>query len=156
MIEANVVTEIEAPAGAVWKALTDLPAFGEWNPFIRAASGKPEVGASLFLCVDTPIGVPLAFKATVVVCDENRELRWRGSLIAPWLGAGEHSFKLEPAGAGGTRLVHREVFSGLLSRLLSPFLLREVTRGFAAMNAALKSRAERPRPVAETPVSAAS
>jgi hypothetical protein len=155
MIEAKVVTEIQAPAGTVWKALTDLPAYGEWNPFIRAAGGKPAAGASLFLCVETALGVPLAFKATVVVCEENRELRWRGSLLAPWLGAGEHSFQLEAMGAGATRLVHREVFSGLLPRLLSPLLLREVTRGFAAMDGALKARVERPRPVAEAPVAVA-
>ena len=39
MLDLSVSSEINAPAPAVWKALLDLPRFGEWNPFIRAARG---------------------------------------------------------------------------------------------------------------------
>jgi hypothetical protein len=155
MIEISVTNNIEAPAEAVWKVLTDLPRFAEWNPFLRAASGKPAVGATLFIGVETAAGVPLAFRPTVLVCDENRELRWRGFFIAPWLGSGEHVFRLEPAGAGRTCLIHGEKFGGVLPWLLSPLLRDSVRRGFAAMDRALKARVEEARPAA-APVAAAS
>jgi hypothetical protein len=36
---------IEAPAELVWDILTDLPRYGEWNPFCIAATSTLEIGA---------------------------------------------------------------------------------------------------------------
>jgi len=148
MIDLSVASDIDAPAEAVWRALTDLPRFREWNPFIREASGSARVGARLRVRVRPSLPVPLVFRPTVLVSDENRELRWRGCFLAPWLASGDHRFTLEPAGEGRTRLVQREVFSGLLPTLASWLLEREARRGFRAMNRALKARVERARPAA--------
>jgi hypothetical protein len=142
MLELRVASEIDAPAETIWKALTDLSRFGEWNPFIRAASGTPAVGATIHVRVSSSLAVPLRFEAKVLVCDENRELRWRGHLLAPWLASGEHSFTLEPAGDGRIRFVQHEVMTGLLMPFVSRLVEYEARRGFDAMNRALKARVE--------------
>lgn len=147
MIELSVVSDIDAPADRIWDALTDLSRFEEWNPFIREARGTPAVGAKVRVHVRPWPLLPLTFEPTVVVCDENRELRWRGHFLTPWLASGDHRFKLEPSSGGRIRFVQEERFTGLLPRCMSWLLEREARRGFQAMNRALKARVERPRVV---------
>ena len=143
MIELRCATEIDAPAGVVWRTLTDLEHFAEWNPFIREASGSTAVGATVHVRAEPRPGLHLPFDATILEREEERELRWRGSFLAPWLAGGEHTFTIEPLGERRVRFVQREIFSGVLPRLLAPLLVRETRRGFDAMNQALKERAER-------------
>lgn len=147
MITLSVAHDIEAPPQTVWKTLTDLPRFKDWNPFIRAARGKPAVGAMLRVRVRPSLRVPLVFRPIVLVCDENRELRWKGWFLRPWLASGDHTFKLEDV-PGGTRLVQTEEFHGILPLFFKKLIAREARRGFEAMNTALKARAEADKPAA--------
>ncbi len=55
---------------------------------------------------------------------------------------GEHSFQLSSITDGGTHFVQREQFRGLLVPLLWDSISTNTKRGFEAMNAALKERAE--------------
>lgn len=139
-MEVQASTEISAPAPAVWTALTDFARYAEWNPFIRRARGSARPGDDVHVRVRSSFGLPLAFRATVLDSDENRELHWRGHVLAPWLACGEHWFAIEPAGDGRVRFVQRERFTGLLPRLASRLLAREARRGFEAMNEALARR----------------
>jgi hypothetical protein len=41
--------EIEAPASIVWEILTDLPKYGEWNPFCVRAESTLEIGAPIHM-----------------------------------------------------------------------------------------------------------
>lgn len=144
MIDLTTTIEIDASAETVWKNLIDLARFSEWNPFIREGSGTPAVGATLRVQVKSKIPVPLVFRPKVVVCEKNRELRWRGRFVSRWLGAGDHTFTIEPSPSGRVRLVQREIFTGLLPTLFQELLVREARNGFLAMNEALKERSERP------------
>ena len=143
MIELSASTEIDAPASAVWDALTDLARFAEWNPFIRTASGTPAVGARLRVRVQSSLPFRLVFRPTVLALEKDRELRWRGHFGARWLARGDHTFTIRPSGDGRVRFEQREVFAGLVPRLAARRLERETRRGFDAMNRALKERAER-------------
>jgi hypothetical protein len=142
MIELVCSVEIRAPAEVVWKQLTDLPRFGEWNPFIREASGQLRPGGTVRVRVRPSLAIPLVFHAEVLKCDEARELRWRGHFLAPWLASGEHTFTIRPLHAGTVRFVQREVFGGVLPGLARLLLEHEARRGFDAMNHALRARAE--------------
>jgi hypothetical protein len=79
----------------------------------------------------------------VVEVVKERRLRWQGRLGVRRLFDADQLFLVEPRGAGRSRLVQQEQFSGLLV----PFYQRALDRGtlpaFRAMNAALKDRAER-------------
>lgn len=73
--------------------------------------------------------------------EPNAELAWRGSVAIPGLFVGRHYFRLEADGESACRLVHGEQFSGLLLPLMGG-MLADTEKGFHAMNAALKARAE--------------
>jgi hypothetical protein len=83
----------------------------------------------------------MTFKPTVITSDANRELVWLGRLGVRGVFDGEHHLELHPGEDGSTKFVQREEFNGLLVPLLGGGL-EKTRRGFEAMNAALKLRAE--------------
>jgi hypothetical protein len=141
-MEVRASIDIAASARAVWSVLTDLPRFGTWNPFIRAASGSTDAGETVRVRVRSSFGLPLVFHATVLDSEADRELHWRGYVVAPWLACGEHWFTIEPIDSTRVRFVQRERFTGVVPRLAARLLAREVKRGFDAMNEALAARAQ--------------
>jgi hypothetical protein len=141
MIEIECATEIDAPAAAVWRILTDLSAFEAWNPFIREAHGSTEVGGTVTMRVRPSLPLPLPFHARILERDEGHALRWRGHVLSRWLACGDHRFTIEPLGDDRVRFVQRETFSGLLPWLARRRLAREVLHGFDLMNRALAARA---------------
>jgi uncharacterized protein YndB with AHSA1/START domain len=60
----ELVTEIliNAPPSAVWKVLTDLPAYPEWNPFIRSISDDLKPGGRLTVVIQPPEGWSMTFR----------------------------------------------------------------------------------------------
>jgi predicted N-acetyltransferase YhbS len=140
-IETTVT--IAAPPERVWTILTDFARVPDWNPFIRAISGALQEGARLSVLIAPPGQRSMRFRPLVLIAQPGRELRWRGSLVLPGLFDREHYLVLQPDGSGGTRLVHGEVFCGLLTPLIMrPLMLAATREGFEAMNQALKCQAE--------------
>jgi hypothetical protein len=142
MKEIHTEIEINAPAGKVWRVLTDFAAYPEWNPFVRRVDGEVSVGARLDVTIQPSGAKGMSFRPTVLVADPNRELRWYGQLWFPGLFEGEHSFSIEPLGDQRVRFVHQERFTGILVPLLTRMLDGGTRRGFEQMNQALKLRAE--------------
>lgn len=140
--EIRTEITIAATPDKVWAALVDFAAYPQWNPFVRSVAGEARQGARLVVAVAPPGGRGMTFRPQVLTAEPGRELRWRGSLPVPGLFDGEHYFRLEPAGAGATRLVHGEQFSGLLVPLMARNLDGGTRNGFALMNEALKARVE--------------
>jgi len=134
--------EIDAPVERVWQTLTDFSSFPTWNPFIRRIEGELRLGSRLEVFIQPTGTKGMRFRPTVRRLEPGREVRWLGRLGIPGLFDGEHIFEIEPAGAGRTRFVQREVFRGLLVPLLTRSLDRDTKRGFEEMNRALKGRAE--------------
>lgn len=149
MRDIIVDTAIAAPADRVWRVLTELSRYPDWNPFIRRARGSLAVGETVRVRVSAALGIPLRFHARVLACEPGRELRWRGSVAGEWLAMGEHTFRIEPIDDGHVRFVQHERLGGLLPRLFARLVAREAERGFAAMNGALAARAERAEPAAD-------
>jgi hypothetical protein len=133
--------DIDAAPDVVWRELADTGAYAEWNPFVRRIEGVLRQGARLEVEIAPPGGRAMKFKPTVLATRPGHELRWLGRFLMPGLFDGEHSFEIEPLAGGRSRLTQAERFSGLLVR---PFggTLEKTRRGFAAMNIALKARAE--------------
>ncbi len=140
MRRIETAIDIAASADRVWGVLVDFATYPDWNPFIRHLAGEARVGARLAVTVQPPGGRAMTFKPTVLAASPGRELRWLGHFILPGLFDGEHDFRLEPL-PGGCRLHQNENFRGLLVGL-SPEMLANTARGFAAMNGALKQRVE--------------
>jgi hypothetical protein len=140
--EINTTIKINAPSNKVWAVLTDFSQYSEWNPFIRSIRGNAQQGEALEILIQPPGGTSMTFQPIILVLQPGAELRWRGRLMLPGIFDGEHQFQLESIGEGRTRLIHREVFSGLLVPLLWRKLDIQTRQGFEAMNHALKKRVE--------------
>jgi len=141
MRELRREIDIDAPPSEVWATLTNTGSYPDWNPFIRRLSGELREGAKLDVRIEPPGGRAMSFKPTVLGVEDERELRWLGSFLIRGLVDGEHIFRLEALGEGGTRFTQAERFSGILVR---PFgsALDKTELGFEQMNAALKARVE--------------
>jgi hypothetical protein len=142
-VRIETAIEIDASRTLVWSVLMDFDAYFEWNPFLLRIQGVSVPGERLRVSVRPPGSDRIMnFKPRVLKVVDEREFRWLGRLIAPGLFDGEHYFKLEPIGTTRVRLVHGEVFSGLLVGLAKGSLLKSTTRGFDEMNSALRRRVE--------------
>jgi len=85
----------------------------------------------------------MSFKPRLLVFEPRKELRWKGQLLVPGIFDGEHYFQLFESSPGRVQFLHGELFSGLLVPLAFRGSMRVgMERGFAAMNRALKLRAE--------------
>ncbi len=141
MQQLSVTTTIDAPPALVWQVLTDTAAYGAWNPFIPELAGELQPGRRLRARITPPGGRGMTFRPVVTVVQDGRELAWLGRVGLPGLFDGAHSFTLTPRPDGGTELTQREVFRGVLVPLMAG-TLRRTEAGFAAMNEALRHRAE--------------
>lgn len=144
MRQISTEIDIRASAARVWAILTDLPAYGQWNPLIREASGEIAGGGRLELFISTPGLASRKVGVEVLRVDKDKELRWLGRLALPHLLDGDHSFLIQTLDAEHVKVVQQERFSGLLVPFVAPWLMPNMTAGFEAMNRALKQRAESP------------
>ena len=140
--ELHTEIEIDASPAAVWAVLTDLDRYSEWNPFIVSASGLVDVGEGLINRLQPPGGRAITIKPTVTAVEEGSVFEWLGRFGFAGVFDGRHRFELHPTATNGTRVVHKEYFSGVLVRLLRRSLDTQTRDGFVAMNVALKARAE--------------
>lgn len=141
MREIRTETVIDAGPDEVWRELTDLESYPEWNPFISEASGEIGDGNRLVLRMTPPDGRAMTFKPRVTKNDPARELRWLGHLGVRGIFDGEHYFRLEELPDGRTRLIHGEKFTGITVPLFGG-VLEKTERGFAELNEALRERCD--------------
>lgn len=147
VLEREIETEIEIAAApeAVWEVLAAIDSWSEWNPVIGGVKldGPLREGTPgrLMLLLPPPVG-PRTLAVRLVTVRPQRELAWKGGV--PGVMQGRHGFRLEPTNAGaGTRLVHTEVFSGVLAPGLVRLLRGQLGKGYRRLNQGLRSRCER-------------
>jgi hypothetical protein len=134
--------EIGATPNRIWQILLDFESYPKWNPYIRFANGTPAVGKRIEIVTHPKGSRKLIFHPLILKLEANNELRWRGSSLPGFLFSGEHIFLLRSKSHEITSFVQREIFTGLLVPFLQGTLDKRTLRGFQAMNAVLKIRAE--------------
>lgn len=135
--------DIDAPADAVWRILTDFPAFPEWNPFIERAEGRLEPGEriTVHLRIYKRRATVLHPRVTRVVANE--ELRWEAVTGRRGILDVERIFVIETLGPAAVRFHQSEVCTGALSTVvLATGMERRILAGYERLNAAIKARAE--------------
>jgi len=140
--ELRTEIEISTNADKVWKILSDFDKYHQWNPFINRIIGQAKEGSKIEIHIETPGGKNRKYQPIVTKIEEGRELRWLGKSSLPGFLKGEHIFTIEQLQPERVRLVHREIFYGLLTSLFGKSLDTDVRMGFEEMNKALKERAE--------------
>jgi hypothetical protein len=130
--------EINAPAAKVRAVLFKFDDYPAWNPFIVKIDGMVAEGKQVAVTV-RPVGkAEISGQTEVISLQENR-LVWRGSVAIPGVFSGVHEFLIEELGPNRTAFSNNEKMSGLII----PFYdFKPTEAGFAAMNQALKQRAE--------------
>ena len=140
--DIETTIDINASAADIWRILTDLPRYPEWNPLVIRASGSLMVGKRLKVAVRLPGRREMSFSPTLIVLLPEQEFRWVGTFGPSALFAGEHSFRLIPERNETTRFEHSERFTGFLPIFMGLHWYERVGQGFDSMNQALKKRAE--------------
>ncbi|MBI5963917.1 MAG: SRPBCC domain-containing protein [Chloroflexi bacterium] len=141
MKELRTEIEIQAQPEKVWKILTNLDAYPQWNPFIHHAIGTAKVGEKVDITFRTG-SKEMTLHCTVVKAEPNRELRWKYHILLPALFSGEHSFVIEQIENNRVRFIDREIFNGLLVSSQAKDIDTNSRRGFEEMDKALKATAE--------------
>lgn len=137
----RVETDIEASVETVWAELVAISEFADWNPFITQLDGELAVGNRVAVRILPPGGRAMSFRPTITVLDDCKRLEWLGRVVLPGVFDGRHSFTLAALADGRTRLTQMEQFSGALVPFTGA-ILKRTAAGFAAMNEALRLRAE--------------
>jgi hypothetical protein len=135
----DTAIEIDATPQEVWTVLTDLPAYGQWNPFIVSSTGELRPGGTLTNTMRDATG-ETTFTPTVLTAEADRELRWVGKLGPGGVFDGEHRFVIERLGPNRVRLTQSERFTGVLVPFARGQLHDNTLPQFHAMNKALAER----------------
>ncbi len=141
--------DVNASAESVWRVLTTLDRYREWNPQIPTASGAIEEQGRLDLRLVLPGRPAMNLVATIEKVQPRRLLTWRGHVVAPWFFEGHRTFEIHPTGDRRVSVTHVEDVHGLLAPLFALFMGGPVERSHHALNHALRTRAENFHP--ETP-----
>ena len=140
MKEVKTEIIINAPKDKVWAVMMDFSAYPEWSTFIRSIEGEARLGARLKNTLRLTTSDQI-FKPVITKMEEGTAFEWLGRLPLGMFN-GRHYFILEQLGAEETKLIHGEIFSGLLRGLIMNKIGEDTMKGFQAWNKALKKRAE--------------
>lgn len=130
---------IQAPVNIVWQILTTFEDYPFWNPLVTDAKGTLQLGSQIEVFIK-PLNE--RFRPTLTVIKPQKEMRWVGTRLHPWILAGEHYYRLEPTTDQSTQLFHGEQFTGILSHFIHQSQLDKMEAEFHAHNQALKVRVE--------------
>ncbi len=138
--EIKTEITIDANPEKIWEILTNQNKYPNWNPFIKKFEGKLKIGERLKVVIQPENSSKMIFKPTVLECEENKKLKWKGKFIIGGLFDGTHIFELIDNNNGTTTFKQSEIFEGILVPL---FNLDNTKKGFENMNSELKKRSEK-------------
>ncbi len=138
MKEYKATTTIHATPEAIWKVLTNAPAFPEWDPYCERIEGQIALGQKLKAFTTLSPGRAFPVKVTEFV--PGRSMKWTGGMPLG-LFKGERVFTLAPQSDGSVQFTVREVFSGPMLALIGKSI-PDMTEPFAKFAEGLKKRAE--------------
>lgn len=144
IIAASDPIEIDAPAAVVWEILTDMPRYGEWNPFCVRAESTLEMGAPVKMSLVDYANPGRLVPNTEYVCafEPGRLLSWEMPYDAAWPYPARRDQIITPLGDDRCRYRSTDAFTGDNGIHVMRFAGAWVTRAFNDTAKALKARAE--------------
>ena len=133
--------EIQGTAEQVWRVLTNLDKYSEWNPLLYKGSGKVEQGEIVTVSARTATK-DMDFICRVVEFEPYRKFAWKFHVIHPILFRGLHIFQIKPIGDQRVNFIDREQFTGLLLPMQAKDLTTNGLEAMVEMGKALKQRVE--------------
>jgi hypothetical protein len=132
---------IQAPAEVIWELVHDLASWEAWNPTYTKASGDIRIGSTLEMTLQLPGQAAQQIRPVVLEWVPNEQLHWRLSLMGGLVKTLRY-IEIEELAPGSCIVSNGEYFAGLMGPSVVRRVGGSVRRGFAAMNEALKARAE--------------
>ena len=135
--------EISATPGEVWQVLADINKWHEWSPIISESRGTAALDEHLEIGIVGSEHEPEGpkYNPKIIHFEAPVYFHWRAHMIAGILMTNDKVFELEET-ATGTKVIHREIFSGLLVPILYGQMERGVPPMLDSMNQALKQLVE--------------
>lgn len=130
---------IEARAETIWALLTDAARYPQWNSTVEKIDGQIAAGGKLTVHAKAAPGH--AFPLTVSEFMPLHRMVWIGGMPLG-LFTGTRSFTLAPAANGAVEFAMREIYRGLLARLITRSI-PDLQPAFDAFAADLKRAAEK-------------
>lgn len=134
---------IDAPCHQVWQTLYQKDTWLYWNTFLYDCDPRRSFipGQQVYLSLRRVPGEEVTeFQPRVTLVQPEFCLQW----VAKIPGfISEHSFELQDLGGDRTQYLHRERFSGKLTRLFLPFIRHDEHAGIRRMAMELKGYVER-------------
>lgn len=131
-------TSIRATPESIWAILTDAPNYTRWNTTVDKVDGRIALGERI--AVHAKISPGRAFPVKVSALVSGQRMVWSGGMPLG-LFKGERTFTLTPNSDGSVEFTMREVYSGLLSSLITRSI-PDLQPAFEEFAAGLKKRAE--------------
>ena len=143
MQEVRTEIIIDAPPAKVWSVLADINKWHEWSPIINQSSGTASIGSKIDITMAGKEGKDgPQYSPKITEIEDAKYFRWRAHMMAGFIFTNDKVFELEEA-EGGTKLVHKELFSGLLAPVFCGKMEEGVPPMLNAMNKALKDLVEK-------------
>lgn len=133
--------EVDASAATVWDVITDVDAYREWNPFVRACSSSLKPGEPMSMTVQ--IGKSTRNETEIMQSyDEGRGFAY--AMQPPPLGAlsSLRSHTIEPLGAERCRYYSHFELNGWLAPVVKMFVGAKLQAGFRGMSEGIRDRAQ--------------
>lgn len=134
--------EIDASASTVWRLLSELEHYPEWNPYSRRVEGTLREGETVRVEAHLRDEVRIVDNRVTRV-EVNRALCWHSLNWYRFLAQGTRCRFLEPLPNGRVRLRHHEVMEGPLAGLIERLYRARIEEGLRLVDDALKEAAER-------------
>ncbi len=134
--------DINAPQNVVWDALIRKDQWRFWNTFLYDCDPGLRIarGNEIFLAMQRLEGdEETEFQPVITMLRAPYMMRWVSTI--PGLRS-EHIFELRENVPGRTRYIHRELFSGILSKVFLPFIRQDERQGIRRMSQQLKMHVE--------------
>ncbi|MEE9326763.1 MAG: SRPBCC domain-containing protein [Cocleimonas sp.] len=141
----QITTEIEisAPPEKVWKILNDFDHWAQWNTTVTKASGGSTINSQLNITMSDENGKDSnAYSPVIIQTEAPKLLHWRAKMMAHFLFSNDKIIELE-ATSTGTKMTHREKFSGLMVKAFWGKMKEGVPPILNSMNRDLKTAAEK-------------
>ncbi|HWR87651.1 MAG TPA: SRPBCC domain-containing protein [Acidiferrobacterales bacterium] len=129
---------IQAAPEAIWRVLTDAPAYPQWNTTVTRIDGAMALGQKLTVHAKATPG--RAFPVKVVAMDAPTRMIWCSGMPLG-LFKGERMFELRPKSGSSVEFTMREDYSGWLAPLITKSI-PDLQPAFDEFAACLKARVE--------------
>ncbi|MEV0360229.1 SRPBCC domain-containing protein [Nocardia sp. NPDC050697] len=136
------VVEIDAPAELVWDVVTDLPRYGEWNPFVPECRSTLEPGDPIDMHVRLRGATPRRQREWIVEHTPGSTLGYRMKPVPLGTLHSLRTHTVTALDAGRTRYASHFELNGWLHPLVATLLGADLRRGFSGMTDGVKTRAE--------------